>query len=293
MIRKADLSAIPRCIGFPYPVYWILESIADTHKKQLFLVGNLYHVCLRLASTNNDVEEEIDGIHYRKSIPHVAVKLPHTVYNYGLPYPRDAIAICYTIPVMNLLKSIGLELTAPHHPLMLSEKMYELVHELQSLLGHSYEFGTADRIDQVCFRIIAELALQKDEMADSSMPDREKIMSCASFFNLRYNQAISYEQVAGEHGFSFSTFLRRWKLYFTETPGEYVTRLRMDEAKRQLSQSRLPVRLIAANIGFRNENYFCASFKKHCGCSPLAYRAQHLNFHEIHKMTLAKTHREG
>lgn len=54
---------------------------------------------------------------------------------------------------------------------------------------------------------------------------------------------------------------------------EYVQRIRMEEAKRLLCETELPVRVIAENIGYGdNHSYFGKRFKAACGVTPGEYR---------------------
>ncbi len=57
-----------------------------------------------------------------------------------------------------------------------------------------------------------------------------------------------------------------------KTVREYITELRVSDAKQLLTHSDLNVTEIAYSVGFNNSNYFSDIFKKHCGLSPLEYR---------------------
>lgn len=52
----------------------------------------------------------------------------------------------------------------------------------------------------------------------------------------------------------------------------YVVKLRIEQAKKLLQTSDLPINTIAAICGFENTNYFSSSFKKVVGSSPKEYR---------------------
>ena len=58
---------------------------------------------------------------------------------------------------------------------------------------------------------------------------------------------------------------------------EHIRRLRMEKARQLLSEhADWPISEIAASCGFRDYNYFIASFKKETGLSPRQYRKQAL-----------------
>ena len=59
-----------------------------------------------------------------------------------------------------------------------------------------------------------------------------------------------------------------------------VTAARIARAKELLSQSALPVKVIARDCGFGTERYFCRVFKKFAQSSPLAFRQQAKKWHQ-------------
>lgn len=56
---------------------------------------------------------------------------------------------------------------------------------------------------------------------------------------------------------------------------EYIIREKMEQAKCMLSETDIPVSLIALKTGYSNFSYFSQVFKRHTGVSPLEYRQQH------------------
>lgn len=56
---------------------------------------------------------------------------------------------------------------------------------------------------------------------------------------------------------------------------EYLTSIRLEEAKRLLVHSSLKSYEIAEKIGYRNAHYFSVLFKKHTGYAPSEYRKLH------------------
>lgn len=55
---------------------------------------------------------------------------------------------------------------------------------------------------------------------------------------------------------------------------QYLARLRLDRAKDLLRHSRLPLKAIASQCGFKTDRYFCTRFLAYTGLSPLAFRKQ-------------------
>jgi AraC family transcriptional regulator len=57
-----------------------------------------------------------------------------------------------------------------------------------------------------------------------------------------------------------------------ETPHQYVSRLRLEEAARLLRATDQTVLQIAIAVGFENASHFSVQFKRDYGVTPLAYR---------------------
>lgn len=77
-------------------------------------------------------------------------------------------------------------------------------------------------------------------------------------------------------GFNTDYFRRCFKNELGETPLEYMTRLRLEKAKKLLTQrSFISVERVAMECGFTDTFYFSKAFKKHNGISPREYRKTH------------------
>jgi transcriptional regulator GlxA family with amidase domain len=86
------------------------------------------------------------------------------------------------------------------------------------------------------------------------------------------SEPISLSEMAREAGMSVRTFTRRFREEAGETAGAWLARARVDQARRLLESTDLPVDRVAAESGFGTT----ASLRQHLahavGLSPLAYR---------------------
>ncbi|MFD0960049.1 helix-turn-helix domain-containing protein [Paenibacillus chungangensis] len=55
---------------------------------------------------------------------------------------------------------------------------------------------------------------------------------------------------------------------------DFIATQKMEIAKSLLTNTKIPVHLIASKVGYSNFSYFSQVFKKHCGLTPLEYRQQ-------------------
>jgi AraC-like DNA-binding protein len=82
----------------------------------------------------------------------------------------------------------------------------------------------------------------------------------------------SVTTLAKEAGMSRSAFARDFKTTLGVTPMEFVTRIRLNLARRLLVTSVRPVEAIAAEVGFSSRSHFSRVFRDHYGTDPSTFR---------------------
>ena len=66
-----------------------------------------------------------------------------------------------------------------------------------------------------------------------------------------------------------------YKIFVSKTgrsPSSFITALRMETAKQALANPSMPIKMIAAHLGYPDVSRFCTVFKRECGMSPREYR---------------------
>ena len=87
------------------------------------------------------------------------------------------------------------------------------------------------------------------------------------------NPDFSLSAAISKTGFDKDYFRRRFKRETGKTPTQYLTDMRIVNAKQLLADNKLfSIESIAHSCGFSDNLYFSTCFKKHVGLSPLAYR---------------------
>jgi AraC family transcriptional regulator len=87
-----------------------------------------------------------------------------------------------------------------------------------------------------------------------------------------WNQSVSIEEIAASVGVHPSHLNRVFRAHLNQTPGEYLRRLRMDRATREVIASDLPLKAIASLAGFSDQAHFTREFRRHHGVSPMEMR---------------------
>ncbi|MGA2194880.1 MAG: AraC family transcriptional regulator [Bryobacteraceae bacterium] len=101
---------------------------------------------------------------------------------------------------------------------------------------------------------------------------RERIVRTLVYIQEHLDDALALEQVAAVAAFSSFHFHRIFRGLVGETLKEYVRRLRLERAARNLKQSGEPITEIALQAGFEAHESFTRAFGEMYGVSPSAYR---------------------
>lgn len=89
----------------------------------------------------------------------------------------------------------------------------------------------------------------------------------------RFNDSLNLVEIAHTVGVHPTHLARAFKKHYRTTVGEYLRRLRLDWATRQLSQTEDSIAEIASAAGFYDQSHFSHLFKQHTGFSPAEFRA--------------------
>ncbi len=104
---------------------------------------------------------------------------------------------------------------------------------------------------------------------------RERIDRAVAFINDHFREAPDLRTIAAAAYYSPFHFQRVFYDAMGESPKHMVDRLRVEEAKRLLTTTRLSMGEIAEQLGFESHGHFTAVFSRACESSPRDYRRSH------------------
>ncbi|BCJ88235.1 response regulator transcription factor [Effusibacillus dendaii] len=99
------------------------------------------------------------------------------------------------------------------------------------------------------------------------------IESATGYIHSHFHEPITLNEVADRVYLSASHFSRLFKAEMGVTFIEYLTRYRLEQSKKLLKMTSLPIEVIANNTGFANASYFATTFKRLEGKTPKEYRS--------------------
>lgn len=98
------------------------------------------------------------------------------------------------------------------------------------------------------------------------------ISTAMSYIDANFHRDISLEEVSRETGLSPQYFSRFFKEETGENFIDYLTRVRITEARKLLRDRKLSVKEVSYQVGYNDPNYFSKIFKKVTGFSPSDYK---------------------
>lgn len=158
-------------------------------------------------------------------------------------------------PLWDLRKQIR---EAKDDQIWLKEKLHEVMQGI--ILAR---FDTFREIEQLS----AVRASTREELY-------KRIYRARDFMAASFNQPTTLEEIAKVACLSPNHLLRTFKQIFRQTPHQYLTALRLQEAKKLLRQTDLSIINICQSVGFESHSSFSLLFRRHFGIPPEKFRSQ-------------------
>lgn len=102
----------------------------------------------------------------------------------------------------------------------------------------------------------------------------EKIKKPVEYIRANYSKAITVEELAEVANLSVSALERRFKKYLKKTPMQSIREIRLENSRRMLVETQMPISEIAYLSGFASHSYFSRHFRKMFGQLPADYREE-------------------
>src|SRR5437763_4945357 len=115
---------------------------------------------------------------------------------------------------------------------------------------------------------------QYSEPLEFQINSTDRFADLASWMVEHMRGELSLAALAKRVCLSPRHFVRRFKQAFDGTPAAFVENLRLDEARRRLSERTQTIENVASSVGFQSDDVFRRAFQRRFGVKPSSYRSQ-------------------
>jgi len=99
-----------------------------------------------------------------------------------------------------------------------------------------------------------------------------RLCRARDYLSAHHDEPVGLESAARQAALSRFHFLRLFRATFGETPHAFVTRVRLDRAKRLLAREEAAVTDVCFEVGFSSLGSFSSLFARRVGCPPSEWR---------------------
>ena len=108
--------------------------------------------------------------------------------------------------------------------------------------------------------------------ADAPAAGDRRVLGARDLLDANYAEPFSLQRLAERVHLHPSTLSRRFTAEFGQSISDYLRERRLCEAARLLADTKLPIKAIAAAVGYRHGSDLALAFKRRYGVSPTGYR---------------------
>lgn len=103
----------------------------------------------------------------------------------------------------------------------------------------------------------------------------QQIIFAQEYIENNYENKLTVEAIATKIHLNSRSFLRRFKKATSNTPLEYIQRVRVEAAKNKLESTTDTILEVMFGIGYNDDKAFRKTFKKYTGLSPKEYQMKY------------------
>jgi AraC family transcriptional regulator len=141
------------------------------------------------------------------------------------------------------------------------------------------EVGHAEMLDAMVRQLIihllrSHLSVRKAAQIEISRagPVDRRLRRAIEFMHDNYSRELALEEIAAAAYLSEYHFARLFKQIMSVTPHVYLANLRLERARKLLTNTSLPISEISASVGYQSQSHFTKIFKSVTGLPPRLYR---------------------
>ncbi len=137
---------------------------------------------------------------------------------------------------------------------------------------------TLEALSESLHKVLISITSENEHLdtlvGDNNYLNQKDIYELLSkYLQENYSHDISFSDLASQFGFTLEYLGKIFKKYSGETLSKYLTKLRMNEAKRLLlNNPELEIQKVGELVGYKDGFYFSRAFKSYTGIQPSEFR---------------------
>jgi AraC family transcriptional regulator len=128
-------------------------------------------------------------------------------------------------------------------------------------------------MDDESLRTLEQALLEGQSVTNSGRRFPQWLERVRNILEQRFAEPFKLSEIAAEAGVHPVHLAREFRKHYGASVGEYLRRVRIEYACRELMGSNVAVTNIAFAAGFADQSHFSRTFKRLCGTTPGRYRA--------------------
>ncbi|MCE5170913.1 AraC family transcriptional regulator [Paenibacillus profundus] len=215
------------------------------HTKRFHLLHGGKGTCLDIYTTKEEFEYYL--ILYKAVIP--------------LPCRQEILELMNRIRPFQLQYKI-----VPYSPLSFLEKIEEMDRKWR-MAGELEHFHVKALFYQCVYELLQQLQREGGHIVETG-----PVSQAVRYMQDHYEELITLDSLADKLNCSVGHLGKLFKSEINYSPIQYLTQIRIKEAKELLLASDATLEEIAIRVGYPDKYYFSRIFKKHTGTSPIQFR---------------------
>ncbi len=128
-------------------------------------------------------------------------------------------------------------------------------------------------MDDKSLKALEQALLEGQSVSNSGRRFPQWLERVRNILEQRFAEPYKLSEIAAEAGVHPVHLAREFRKHYGTSVGEYLRRVRIEYACRELMDSNVAVTNIALAAGFADQSHFSRTFKRLCGTTPGRYRA--------------------
>lgn len=132
----------------------------------------------------------------------------------------------------------------------------------------------------LCLKRVKDILDKRSKPISSSNYIDNNFENLRNYIATHFSESLTLKSLAANFDMNPNYCCSLFTKYLGQTFSQYLTELRINEAKSLLKTTTYPLESIATLVGYNDYFYFSKVFKKHCSYSPKEFRKLFCNFKE-------------